>query len=196
MASEPNTGTAGQPLSAEAAQRLADEAAQQVAASPSPAEQAAASAAAMTDRGPELPAENAMDTFMEQMRAQFDSMSAEIAALKTQQATYFAAQGTPMAVRYAEGADDKAKALVAAHPDAPRGHFAALTSATAALKSEAAKLVKGDGDGSVSVLTSAEQAIQRFATRTHVRQWGKHIDWSALLEDAETAVDEALKLAA
>lgn len=184
-----------EPLSPEAAALLAEQQQAANATQPSPAADQAASAAAMTERGPVLPAESELDDFMAQMREKFDSMSAELEALKSQQQAAFVAGGGPMAVRYAQGAADKVAALVSAHPDAPRDHFAPVVQAAGNLAAEAEKLVKGTG-GSAAVLQQAGAAVEKFATKTHWRTWGKYIDWSAILDDAETAVEEGLKLAA
>lgn len=183
-------------LSAEAAELLREQTTAQVASSPSTAavQDATAAAIASGGRGPELPAESALDAFMAEMKAKFDSMSAELNALKAQQASALASQGGPLVTRYAQGAADKAAALVAAHPDAPQDHFAPLLAAVADLAGHAGDLVGGNGDA--GKLQTAAAAVERFATRTHGRAWGKSIDWSALLGDVETAVDEGLKLAA
>lgn len=197
MSTDPNEAVAGQPLSAEGAALLAEQQAAANATQPSPAADQAATAAAIAaaQRGPELPAESAIDKFMAEIKADYARVAAELEALKAQQQAALVAGGGPMAVRYAQGAADKVAALVAAHPDAPPGHFTAAVDAAAALADQAAQLVKGSG-GSVSALQAAGAALERFATRTHWRTWGKHIDWSAILGDVETAVDEGLKLAA
>ena len=184
--------TAGEPLSPEAAELLREQTEAQVGASPNVAGDQAATAAAITDRGATLPAEAEIDAFMEDMRAKFATMSAELETLKAQQAAALVADGAPLAVRYAQGAADKVSALVAAHPDAPRDHFAPAVEAAAALADAAGKAAKGNGDA--TALQSAEQALSRFLDRTHWRNWGKHIDFSAIADDAAEAVSEALKL--
>lgn len=180
-------------LSPEAAQLLAEQTAAQIEASPSTAADQAATAAAITERGPGLPAEADIDKFMEDMKAQFAGMSAELNALKAQQAAALVADGGPLAVRYAQGAADKIGALVTAHPDAPRDHFAPAVKAAAELADAATAAAKGNG--SAGALQAAEQALSRFFDRTHWRNWGKHIDFSAIVDDVGTAVDEGLKLA-
>lgn len=182
------------PLTPEAAALLAEEQAAANAAQPSPAEQQAATAAAMTERGPELPAESEMDAFMARMQAQFDDMAATIADLKSQQASALRSQGEPYATRYATGAADKIAALAVAHPDAPQGHFAGVLDAAQRLAGEAAAIVKGTG--TLPALEQAAAEVVRFATRGHGRAWNKHVDWSAILDDVETAVEEAQKIAA
>lgn len=181
-------------LSPEAAQLLAEQTAAQVAASPTTADVQAETAAAITDRGPTLPAEADIDAFMEDMRAKFASMSAELESLKAQQAAALVADGGPLVTRYAQGAADKVAALVTSHPDAPRDHFAPAVAAAAELADAAGKLAKGSGPA--AAVEAAAGKLTRFLGRTHWREWGKHIDFSAIADDAETAVDEALKLAA
>lgn len=193
---DPVKPVAGQPLSAEGAALLEQEQLAANATQPSPAADQAATAAAIAaaQRGPVLPAETELDAFMAQVKADYARVSAELEALKSQQAAALVAGGGPLAVRYAQGAADKVAALVAAHPDAPPGHFAAAVTAAETLAAEAQKLVKSGG--SAGVLQSAGAALEKFAVRTHWRTWGKHIDWSAILDDTETAVEEGLKLAA
>jgi hypothetical protein len=183
-----------QPLSAEAAAALRQGTERMTAATPSPAGEQAATAAAIAGggRGPELPAESQLDEFMATMRAQFDSMKAELEALKQQQANALAATGGPLVSRYAQAVVDKANALVAQHPDCPPGHFAPLLKAAATLSEHAEALARDGGDP--AKLEAAGAAVERFAARTHNRAWGKSIDWSALLVDVETAVDEGRKL--
>lgn len=182
------------PLTPEAAELLAEQQAAANATQPSPAADQAATAAAMTERGPALPAESEMDAFMARMQAQFDDMAKTIETLKAQQAEALKANGEPYAVRYANGAADKLAALAAAHPDAPQGHFAAVIDAAGRLAEQAAAIVKGSGK--LPELEQAADAVVRFATRGHGRGWNKHVDWSAILDDVETAVDEARKIAA
>lgn len=183
-----------QPLTDEQAAALAAEAEAQAAASPSAAADQAATAAAMAgaERGPQLPAETEIDDFMAQMRAQFADMTAQINALKAQQLAALAAQGTPHVVRYAEGARDKIAALVAQHPDAPRGHFDAVAAAAGQLYDEAGKLAAGNG--AISALEKAGAAVVKFAERGHGKAWPKHIDWSAIASDVEDAIEAAAKL--
>lgn len=196
MGDQPTKDTAGTPLSAEGAALLAEETARHAATAPSPAADQAATDAtiAAAERGPTLPAEADLDDFMASMRAKFDSMSAEIQALKDQQQAAFTAGGGPMTVRYAQGAADKVAAMVRANPDAPAGHFDAAVTAATTLAEQAAKLAKTGGAG--DELASAGAALHKFATRTHWKTWGKHVDWSAIIDDVETAVEEGLKLAA
>lgn len=162
-------------------------------ATPDPVAAAAGTAAAMTERGPTLPAEEELNSFMARMQADYARMAAELETLKTQQAQALAGAGGPLTVRYAQGAADKVAALVAAHPDAPQGHFAALTAAAEKLHAEAQAVAKGGG--ALGVLQDAAAAVERFALKTHPRAWRRHIDWSAILDDAETAAAEAVKLA-
>src|SRR5215469_3884518 len=114
-------------------------------ASPSAAGAAAESAAAMTDRGPVLPAEADIDAFMAEMRAKYNDMAAQLEQMKAQQSAALAAAGGPLVTRYAQGAADKAAALVAQHPDAPLGHFGPLQAATADLAKAAEALASKGG---------------------------------------------------
>src|SRR5215469_2952461 len=167
---------------------LRQQAAAHAATAPSPAGEAAGVAAQMGERGPLLPAE-------EQMDAMIAALTAQIGTMQKQQAEALAASGGPMVTRYAEGARDKIAAHVTANPDAPAGHFDELTGAAGQLVDAAAAIAK-DAAAGTGPVEKAAAAITRFVSRTHVRQWGKHIDWSAALDDVETVVEEALKLAA
>jgi len=182
------------PQTAEAA-ALAEQAAASVGLGDAAAAQAAAAAEmAGAERGPVLPAESEMDAFMARMQAQFDEMAKTIDTLKAQQADALRAQGEPYAVRYANGAADKLAAVIAAHPDAPQGHFAGVLADAGRLAEQAAAIVKGTG--ALPELETAADAVVRFITRGHARGWNKHVDWSAILDDVETAVEEARKIAA
>lgn len=181
------------PLSAEAAALTADHIAQH--AGPSPAADQAASAAAMTDRGPALPAEADMEKFMADVKAQMADMQAQMAVYKQQVLEAQSAAGVPLVVRYSEGARDKVVALAAAHPDAPQHHFRPAIDASAALADAAAGLHAGTGK-TVDDVKEAAAAVEKFATRTHWRTWGKHVDWSAILGDVEETVEAGVKLAA
>lgn len=182
------------PLTPEAAALLAEEQAAANATQPTPAGEQAATAAAITDRGPALPAESDMDAFMAAARAQLADMAAQIELLKSQQAEALRANGEPYVTRYATGAADKIGALVAAHPDAPVGHFAGVLAAVTKLAGGASAIAKGTG--TLAELEQAAGDVIRFAERGHARAWNKHIDWSAIVGDVETAVDEARKIAA
>jgi hypothetical protein len=182
------------PLSAEAAAMAADELAAHAAAAPSPAADQAATAAAMTERGPTLPMEEQIEQYMETMKAQLADMATQISVLKKQQADTVAGQGTPMVVRYAQGAADKIAALAVAHPDAPQHHFGPLKAAAGKLAEEAQKL--NDGSGSLAALKDVTGAVEKFAARTHWKTWGKHIDFSMILSDVEDAIEAGEKLAA
>jgi hypothetical protein len=183
-----------EPLSAEAAALLADELAAHAAAAPGTQADQAATAAAMTERGPALPAEADIEEFMAAVKAQMADMQAQLNVYKQQAAEAQAAAGIPLVVRYAQGASDKIAALVSAHPDAPQGHFAPVVKAAQALAGEAEKL--SAGTGALTAVQTAAADVEKFATRTHWRAWGKHIDWSAILGDVEEAGEAALKLAA
>jgi hypothetical protein len=183
------------PLSAEAAALAADELGRHAATAPSAAAAQADSAAAMTDRGPTLPAEADIEQFMADVKAQMADMQAQLQIYKTQAAEAQAAAGVPMVVRYAEGARDKITAMAAAHPDAPQHHFKPALEASAALADAATSLHTGAGK-TVDDVKDAAAAVEKFATRTHWRTWGKHVDWSAILGDVEETVEAGLKIAA
>ena len=185
-------------LTAEQEEFLRQQAAAHAATAPSPAGEAAGVAAQMGERGPLLPAEEQMDAMMAALKAQSEqiaALTAQIGTMQKQQAEALAASGGPMVTRYAEGARDKIAAHVTANPDAPAGHFDELTGAAGQLVDAAAAIAK-DAAAGTGPVEKAAAAITRFVSRTHVRQWGKHIDWSAALDDVETVVEEALKLAA
>ena len=184
-------------LTAEQEEFLRQQAAAQAATSPSPAGEAAGVAAQMSERGPLLPAEEQMDALMAALRAQSEqiaALQAQVGTMQKQQAEALAASGGPLVTRYAEGARDKIAAHITAHPDAPAGHFEPLTAAAGQLVDAAAAIAKDGGDA--APVEKAAAAVGRFISRTHVKAWGKHIDWSAVLDDVETAVEEAIKLAA
>jgi hypothetical protein len=182
------------PLSAEGAALAAAALADHAAGSPSAAGAQADTAAAMTERGPALPAEADIEKFMADVKAQMADMQAQLLIYKQQAAEAQAAAGVPLVVRYAQGVRDKVLALVAAHADAPQGHFKAVVDAAGRLATEAESLHAGTG--ALSLVQGAAADVEKFATRTHWRTWGKHIDWSAILGDVEEAGEAALKLAA
>lgn len=162
---------------------------------PNPAAEQAATMAQVTERGPLLPAEEEMDKFMTLLKEQSEqikTLQGQLGTMQEQQQAALSAAGGPMPTRYASAVAEKAAAAVAAHPDAPDGHFAPLTKAAADLKTAAAAVVKGSG-----VAADAEKAaaaVEKFITRTHWKAWGKHIDWSAMADDVE-AVVEAVRAA-
>ena len=150
-------------------------------------------------RGPLLPAEQDIDNVMEQLRqqsAQLAAVQAQMLAMGRQIEEAQAAQGGPLTVRYAQGAADKIEALAQAHPNNPLGsaHFTDARDAAGRLVAAAAMASKGTGP--VQLVRDAAADIERFAARVHRRLGGMHVDWSAILDDAELAVSEAVKLAA
>lgn len=185
----------GAPLSAEAAALLADQVGRHAADNPGVAPEQAAAAAAMTERGPALPAEADIEEFMATVKAQMADMQAQMAVYKQQVLEAQSAAGVPMVVRYSEAAKDKIVALAAAHPDAPQHHFKPAIDAAAALADAATGLHAGTGK-TVDDVKAAAAAVEKFATRTHWRTWGKHVDWSAILGDVEETVEAGVKLAA
>lgn len=152
-----------------------------------------ASVIGAAERGPELPAESAMDEFMARMAKEFAGMRAELTALKAQQSAALAAQGGPLPARYATAVADKVAAIAAAHPDGPAGHFKPLLDAAARLQAAGNE---ADGHGNPAELEKAGAAISKFVSRTHAKAWGKSIDFSALLDDVEAALEHAQAAAA
>lgn len=186
-----------QELSDEQREYLRQQAVQHAVTAPSPAGEQASVAAMMGDRGPLLPAETAMDDLMAALKAQSEqikALQAQVGTMQQQQAEALAASGGPMITRYAQGARDKIAAHVIANPDVPKDHFKPLTGFAEKLVDEAEALA--GGSGTVKAVETAASAVTRFINRTHARLSGKHIDWSAALDDVETVIDEALKLAA
>ena len=194
--------TAGTPLTEEQAAFLRAQAAQQAAAESaeiSQAQAASASVIAAGERGPLLPAETQIDELMAQLKAQSEqlaSMGAALSSVQRQMEEAQAASGGPLTVRYAQGAADKLAALAVQYPNQPAGtkHFDPAHEAASALVS-ASKLV-AKGAGPVADVEKAAAGVERFISRTHKRLGGVHIDWSAILDDVELAVEEAAKLVA
>lgn len=194
--------TAGQPLTPEQAAFLTAQAAQQAAAESAEIDQAQAQTQgviAAGQRGPLLPAESQIDELMAQLRAQSEQLAAMGAALgsvQRQMEEAQAATGGPLTVRYAQGAADKLEALGHQYPNHPLGlkHFDPAKAAASALVDASKLVVKGTGP--VADVEKAAADVQKFISRTHRRLGGSHIDWSAILDDVELAVEEAAKLAA
>jgi len=192
---------AGAPLTEEQRAFLLASQAQQAAASPSPAAEAAGAQAVMESgpRGPMLPAEEQMDSLMAQFRQQSEQLAAAMKrmdAMSRQIGEYQAATGGPLTVRYAQGAADKIDAMAAAHPNNPLGlaHFDQARDAAARLLEAATSVSKGSGP--LHLVKDAAADVERFAARVHKALGGMHVDWSAILDDVDLAVSEALKLAA
>lgn len=194
-----DTPWAGDQLTEEQRAFLLARQAQQAVASPSPAADSRAAAAQMAsaERGPELPAESEMDQVMAIIKAQSAQMAAlmqRVDVLQRQATERDAELGGPPVVRYAQGAADKIEALVAAHPDLGKDHFAAPRAAAKTLVSAATTLAT-DGGPSAPV-ESAVATLERWFGRTHWRTGRKFIDFSAIGDDLATAAEEAIKLAA
>jgi hypothetical protein len=191
---------AGQPLTEEQAAFLRARTAQQAAEASSGVEQEAAAAAAqMTERGPLLPAETDIERLMAQLKAQseqLEKMGAALGSVQRQMEEAQVAAGGPLTVRYAQGAADKLDAMAAAYPNNPLGarHFDAPREAAGKLVTAAKAVVKSGAP--VADVESAAAAIGKFFTRAHARAGGAHVDWSAIADDLELAVEEAAKLAA
>lgn len=194
--------TAGAPLTPEQQAYLTAQQAAQAATEAAPIAQAQAATAATIgqgERGPLLPAEEKIDQLMAQLKAQSDQLASQQAALtvvQRQMEEAQAAQGGPLTIRYAQGAADKLDAIAAAHPNNPLGtaHFDAAREAVGQLVDASKGVVKGTG--SVDAVHGARARLEAFIHRTHARQGGGHVDWSAILDDLELAASEAAKLAA
>lgn len=180
---------AGQPLTAEQAEFLRAQQAQQAASESAGISQAQAdSAAAMTERGPLLPAEVMMEELMAQLKAQsaqIEAMSAALGSVQKQMEEAQVAAGGPLTVRYAEAARDK---LAALDVQWPQHEFTAAHAAADQLVAAAKDAVKGQSQG--GVFDAASLVIRRLDRRL------PHIDFSAIIDDVELAVEEGLKLTA
>ena len=194
--------TAGQPLTPEQEAFLRAQTAQQAAAESAEISQVVGQSQetiAAGSRGPLLPAEEQIDALMAQLRAQSEhlaAMESKISTVQRQMEEAQAATGGPLTVRYAQGAADKLDALAVQYPNHPLGvkHFDPAKEAATSLLGAAKAVVKGGGP--VADVEKAAAAVEKFITRTHRRLGGVHIDWSAILDDVELAVEEAAKLAA
>lgn len=193
--------TAGAPLSPEQQAFLTAQAAQQAASESAEISQAQAATAdviAAGQRGPLLPAEEQIDQLMAQLRAQSEQlaqMGAALTSVQRQMDEAQAATGGPLTVRYAQGAADKLAAMAVQYPNQAAGtkHFEPAHDAAAALLDAAKAVTKG---GPLAEVENAAAAVRKFITRTHKRLGGVHVDWSAIIDDVELAVEEAAKLAA
>lgn len=168
------------------------------AAAPSPAADQAATVAAMTERGPVLPAETEMDKLMAALRAQseqIEKLQQQVGVMQKAADERSAAEGGPVVIRYAKGAADKLAATAVAHPDLGKDHFAPALEHVGALVDATTALHKGEG--SLEDVETAAGKLRRFITVTHPRTGQKHVEgFAAILDDLETALDEAGKLAA
>lgn len=213
----PEATYAGMPLSADQEAYLTQQAADQAAASSAATEMSAAQEAiSRGQRGPVLPAEEAMDALMAQLRAQSDQLAAlqaKVGTMGRQIEEAQAAQGGPLTVRYAQGALDKLAVLAVSRPDHPgnlvsvdvpgrehpvqvREHFSPVITRGRELVEAATAAAKSATQDNASAVARIAGQIERFANRTHGRLGGAPLDWSAILDDIELAADEALKLVA
>lgn len=178
---------------------LEQKTAEQAAASPNPSATLAESLGAMIGRGPELPAETAMDKLMAALKAQSEqiaTLQAQVGVMQKQAEESQAAAGGPLTVRYADAAVAKLQALKAQHPDVPQGHFDSAITAAQGLAQAARAVVKTGASDVAKNVESAAADIGKFIGKTHWRASGKFIDFSAIADDIEVAVEEALKLVA
>ena len=182
--------TAGQPLTDEQAAFLRAEAARQAADESAGITGATADVASqMTERGPLLPAEEQMDALMAQLKAQSEmiaSLTSKVGVVQRQMEEAQAASGGPLAIRYAQAAVDK---LAAYGAQWPAHDLSAARTAADNLLSAAQAAVKGDAQ-SPGALHAAASAISRITRKL------PHIDWSAVIDDIELAVEEGAKLLA
>jgi hypothetical protein len=150
----------------------------------------------MTDRGPLLPAEQAISELFEQLKAQSEQIAAlQGQVVKAQQFAQAARQlaGPPAVVTYANGIAAKLASHRDANPDLPRGHFDDAIGHAEELAQHAATL--GDGDLSVAGrLEGLASKVGRFVTRTHLRRTNKHLDMSAIVDELESVLEEVDKL--
>lgn len=196
---DPGAPEAGAPLSDAQKAFLAQKAAQHAAAGqPSAAADQAATAARMTERGPLLPAEQQADELMAMLRAQADQIAAltqRVGVMQKASEERDVAEGGPPVVRYAQAAADKLAATQVAHPDLGKAHFARPLELVGQLVDAATALHK-DGGGTDDV-EKAAASLRRWMDVTHAREGRKHVEsFAAIRDDLETALDEALKLAA
>jgi hypothetical protein len=175
---------------------LAVQAAQHVADAISPAADQAATLGQMTERGPELPAEADMERLMAALRLQSEQIEVlqqQVGVMQKQTEEREAVLGGPPVIRYAQGAADKIAATAVAHPDLGKDHFAAPAAAAADLLGAATALSRSGG--SAAAVESAAARLDRWLSKTHWRTGRKYIDFSAIADDVEQAVEEAAKLA-
>lgn len=165
---------------------------------PSPAADQAATAAAMTDRGPLLPAEQEADGLMAMLKKQAEQIEAltqRVGVMQKQADERAEAEGGAPVIRYAAAAADKMRATAAAHPDLGPSHFARPLALADELVTAAGDLHRDGGD--TSAVEKAAGALRRWLDVTHPREGRKHVEtFAALRDDIDTAVDEAYKLAA
>lgn len=171
--------------------------------------------------GEPLPAESEQDKIMELLKAQSAQLQAALAkigALEGQFAQAMAEQsaagGDPLVVRYAKAVRDKLLTHATMHPDlggvvnvpvatsdgktvlqpTATGHFESVLQMAEGLVSAAEAVASGAGPAG-AVIDGAD-AVVRWMERGHKRATNKFVDFSAAIDDAEQAGDEARKLQA
>lgn len=163
-----------------------------------PAASQAASLSQVTDRGPLLPAEAEADSLMDMLKAQAEQIKAltdRVGVMQRQSDERAEADGGAPLLRYATAAADKLKATAVAHPDLGPGHFARPLALADELVTAATALHRDGGD--TAPVEKAAGGLRRWLDVTHAREGRKHVEtFAAIRDDIETAVDEALKLAA
>lgn len=152
-----------------------------------------------TDRPERLPAEDDHDRLMAEMKAMSErlaTMEGQLSQARSDYAAATAKLGPPEVATYARAIFDKLVSFRNAHPDLP-GHFDRIIDRARPLADAAQNVLEGRGHVSdvVAQLEDVVAAVERFVSRTHPRQSGKPIDFSALESDLEDAVDAAGKLA-
>jgi hypothetical protein len=162
-----------------------------------------------------------MNELMATIKAQSEQLAAAMSRVgdlerhvQATTAQISAQQGLPYVVRYAQGARDKLLAHAIANADLggvqlvpsldqatgetvlrhqATGHFQGVLADADKLAAAAAAAAAGDGPPQ-AVVDAADRII-RFIERTHRRLTPKHVDFSAALDDLDTAAEEARKLA-
>jgi hypothetical protein len=186
--------------------------------------QQAAQGSAGPVAGAPLPAEEAQNAAMEQMRAQFEALVGQLAAqgqtiqalqrqLANVQSGVVQGAGDPFLVRYADAARDKLLTHAITNPDLGGVHLAPVYDQA---RSETVLRHRASGHFE-SVLADAEQLaatardviegkaspqevldqagrVITFIERVHPRKTGKYLDYSAVSDDLTAVLEEAGKL--
>lgn len=196
MTEQPGAPSVGE-LTDEQRAFLTAQTAAQAAVSPNPAADAAENMAQVVERGPTLPAEDAIEQLMAAFKAQSEQLEAlrsQVGVMQKQADEATAASGGPPVIRYAQAALAHLEAMAVAHPDLGKGYFAPVIEQAQTLVEAATDLSKNGG--SPAHVEQVAGSLERFLTKTHWRKGGKYIDFSMLADTVETVLEEAEKLAA